>query len=1106
MLTPISTPYTSEYKPLGLESFAAPLSKMQEKFDVAKTEIDNTRYALSRLSQDDERAKKLLSDLDAKTNELSENLVRSGNYRQATQQLKSLNEFFTQNKELSGMKSNYDSYKENYKIMRDRIDGKNMTEKDFQLWDYNAKNRFKGTNYNKETGTYNTGNFTPKSFNLEKELEDKVLAIANMEPAQQLNAILNANQNVDAGQVTQQLTKYRKIGDVERSIRNFILTGDRFKNWKAEESQMEFFMENDLAKKNVLQGMSEQEDPLYFSKNIIEKAIPELQELHDSLTSIKNDEKEFNKLSPEEKAKLNQTLEENEAEMGELYSLLESNDPDVIEQKAGGIYLADELGYFDKIALAGADVVDFIHQGSISFAGGSSKKNEKLKEAQGIKRINTQINPVNVMRETSVSGGTSPGVAEENLQLEAVEYTVSDVNDVGEIVEKVLTIEPSSSVGELFQKNVSNGQMINGIYYTEGALKGLKENKSIGGVDQYPKQKEENKISDAKSYIKVENNEFATTTIGYEEMFNNRINTLADNIKANRVKLNDPNLREEEIAELEALISTDRREKYQAQYTKTAQLKDLDYLVTNYFQDMSEENLVQIIKDNAGVLELSDSDILKSVQKLKEDFNANTVSSPRFLNNVLAAMEISAKKVPREKTKALDEEHAQLLADASTEYLGKNYKELNEEEQDKLEEYLYYRTDVNEGGYENLSEEQKTVRGELFKRFNEIDYEIDAALAEVDSKFDAGEILINKIFTDYRRSKTLGSEQFFQVPEIVIDESSDAFSGGAFKSLIEDGMVSRGSQNFRVFWDPSTRQSVELDPAGLAHSYTLDAYRTDNPRFAGVDQNGDTIIAFYRKSALTDQNQNLKEWTQYVDKGETPISAATQKAIDENAQVKFSKDDLKRMQQNNPEVIYISSAGLSQKPTEEVTANFVDYIESASTIANVDNRIEFIEQQRANYAPFYMASSPEISNSYYKFANTLQHRALNKIESEVSQTAASNGVVSDPFEDANGNVVTREYDSRYQTTSEGEIIVQYTEVIRDAESFEIINQTDLPALTISNQVNLPTALAKLDLTFGTGATNNLKYTNKGGKKVPLVIANLNPSIYKDPKIMNNIIR
>ena len=33
-LTPISTPLTMEYKPLGLEAFAVPLSKLQEKFDL----------------------------------------------------------------------------------------------------------------------------------------------------------------------------------------------------------------------------------------------------------------------------------------------------------------------------------------------------------------------------------------------------------------------------------------------------------------------------------------------------------------------------------------------------------------------------------------------------------------------------------------------------------------------------------------------------------------------------------------------------------------------------------------------------------------------------------------------------------------------------------------------------------------------------------------------------------------------------------------------------------------------------------------------------------------------------------------------------------------
>jgi hypothetical protein len=1097
MLTPISTPYTSEYKPLGLESFAAPLSKMQEKFDIAKSEIDKTKYALSRLSKDDERAKKLLLDLDAKTNELSQNLSRSGNYKQATQQLKQLNEFFTSNKELSGMRSNYDSYKENYKIMRDRVDGTNMTEKDFELWDYNVRNKFKGTNYDKATGTYNTGDFSPKSFNLEKELEDKVLQIAGMEnSSQQLNAILNTNPNADPGQVSQQLIKSIEIGDVQRSIRNFILTGDRFKNWKAEEAQMEFFMKNDQAKKAVLQGMSEEEDPLYFSKNAIKRAIPELQEIVDDLTKLKNNEEEYNNLSEEQKATLNQTLKENEEKMGELYSLLDSNDPDAIEQEAGGIYLAEQMGYFDKIALAGADVVDFINEGAITFSGGNSKKNEKIKEAQAL-TINTQLNPVNVMKESSSAGGTAPGAAEENLQLEPVEYTMTDLNEFGEEIQKTVTIEPASSVGELYQNNVTDGQLINGIYFTSDVLSTLKET---------PTRRSENKITDAVGFIEFENNEYAKTTVGYEEMFDARINKLGDNIKLNQTKLLDPNLKDEEIAELESLIATDRREKYQAQFLKTSQLKDLDYLVTDYLHDKPEEELVQLIKDSAGVLEMSDEDILKSVRMMKENFNSNTVSSPRFLNNLLNTIESSSKKEGRELTQKLDAEYDQLLKDASVQFLGKNFEDLTEDEQTMLvEDYLEMRTDTMEEGYEDLPEEQRTARGELFMRYEELDREIGPALKNVDLGFNPGELLINKIFKDYRKSKTLGTEQFYQIPEIVIDESSDKFSGGQFKSLVEDSMLSRGSQNFRVFWDPSTRQSVELDPGGLAHSFTLDAYRTDNPRFAGIDQNDNVIIAFYRKSALTDQNQNLKEWEEYVDKGSTPVAASTRKAMKENAQVKFSQADLNKMQKNNPDVLYISSAGLSQKPVEQITENFVDYIESASTIANEDSRIEFIEKQRANYAPFYMASSPEIAASYNKFANTLQYRALNGIDSEINQTAASQGVISDPFQDANGNVVTREYNARYQT-QDGEIKVQYTEVIRDADSFEIVSQTDLPALTISNQVNLPTALAKLDLTFGTGATNNLKYTTKGGRRVPLVLANLNPSIYRDPKRMNNIIK
>ena len=64
-ITPLSTPLKTEYKPLGLEAFAEPLSQMQAKFDLTKNEIDKTKYAINSFgSADKERANKLLGDLD----------------------------------------------------------------------------------------------------------------------------------------------------------------------------------------------------------------------------------------------------------------------------------------------------------------------------------------------------------------------------------------------------------------------------------------------------------------------------------------------------------------------------------------------------------------------------------------------------------------------------------------------------------------------------------------------------------------------------------------------------------------------------------------------------------------------------------------------------------------------------------------------------------------------------------------------------------------------------------------------------------------------------------------------------------------------------------
>jgi hypothetical protein len=1091
-LTPLSTPFTTEYKPLGLEAFAEPLSKMKEKFDVTKSEIDKTKYALSRMSQDDERAKKLLADLDAKTQELSQNLTRSGNYRVATQQLQDLNEWFNTNPEFAGMKQNYNNYQKNYALMQKKLEKREITQDDFETWDYYVRNKFSGTNYDPTTGNYSTGNFTPKSENREKEIEDLVLKIAAMEEDQQVNAIMGINSAVDAGEIRQQLTKYRTKEDAARSIRNFITTGERFKNWKQEDAQMKFFELNDRTKKAALQGLTEDKDPYQFSRNVLIESLPELEELHDQVTKVIANPN----ATSEDIAKAKEIQAEAEEKMADIQTMLENNDVEAIEQEAAGIYVADKLGYFDKIALAGADIVDFINEGAIS-SSGSGRKSTKIKEANEVGDIATQLNPVNVMKETPLAGGTSPFNAEENIQLEPVEYTISATGADGETYEKVVEIEPSSSIGAMYQKNVD-------------VLTPF-----VGGVSKYTTGDGTVSYAQTSDYIltvHAENEALSKTTLGFEQMYDQRIATLTDDINAYKVELLDPTLTEEQEAELEAKIKDARKEKYQATYSKVGQLKDLDFLVTEYINDKSEEELVQIIKDQAGDLNLSDEDIIKDITKLKEDFEANTVSSPKFLDKELNSLIGTRKQEKNELVKNLDNEFKDLMDEAARQFMGKETSELTEAEQEQLELYVSGRMDQQEEGYENIPEEVKAERQRIFERLNAIDGEMDSALDMVDNVFSPGELLLNKIYKEYRKSKTLGSEQFYQIPQIIVDKGADKFSSGQFKALVDDGMVARGSRNSRVIWDPSTRQSIAMDPGGLKHSYTLDAYRTDTPRFAGVDQNGNVIMAFYRKSALTDQNQNLKDWQSYIDKGIQPLAETTQKRLEayeagEDVRVKFSKQELEAMQKNNPEVLYLSSEGLDYKPIETVTENFVDYIESANAIANPDNRIEFIEKQRANYAPFYMASNPKAAREYNQFANTLQYRANNGIESSISQ-GATKPAQSPPYTDAQGREVQKEYQATFQTTADKEILVQYTEVIRDANNYDNIISTDeLPALTISNQVNLPTALAKLDLTFGTGADLNLTYTAKGGRRQPLVLAFMVDSdVYRDPRRMQNIIK
>ena len=177
-ITPLSTPLKTEYKPLGLEAFAQPLSDMQAKFDVAKSQIDDTEYTLSRLSKDDDRAKEKLEDLNEKTSQLAENLIKTGNYRQATQKLKDLNKYYAKDAEILGISKNYKNYQEGLKKMQE---GK-YTKEDIDVWKAYTLGKFKGTEYDPSTGSYTEIDASPKIENLEDEIREEALKLVAMAP------------------------------------------------------------------------------------------------------------------------------------------------------------------------------------------------------------------------------------------------------------------------------------------------------------------------------------------------------------------------------------------------------------------------------------------------------------------------------------------------------------------------------------------------------------------------------------------------------------------------------------------------------------------------------------------------------------------------------------------------------------------------------------------------------------------------------------------------------------------------------------------------------------------------------------------------------------
>jgi hypothetical protein len=119
-ITPYSTPIEFEYKPLGLEGFAKPLSEMQNQYDDTLNKVDALDFDIQALSKDDPAAKEKINALMEKRNQLRDSLMNTKNFKQGARKILDLNREYTKDEDIQSIQSNAKRWQEYDKLEKER--------------------------------------------------------------------------------------------------------------------------------------------------------------------------------------------------------------------------------------------------------------------------------------------------------------------------------------------------------------------------------------------------------------------------------------------------------------------------------------------------------------------------------------------------------------------------------------------------------------------------------------------------------------------------------------------------------------------------------------------------------------------------------------------------------------------------------------------------------------------------------------------------------------------------------------------------------------------------------------------------------------------------
>ena len=258
-INPYSTPTQYQYKPLNLMAFADPLIKMQEKYDLTKSALEDADVTATSLQWvDPERARALEQIYRTKRDELIQNLLETKNYTQAASKLKQLNKAWVEDPERLALESNYKTWQERDKEEAARAAKGEITPERYRQWRDEEIRKFQagqGTNYQRNAenpyGTYNpiTGK-VGRIQDMDKEFDDTKHDIAADIKAHKWSSALRAMGIEPTSQDVQFMqSEYEKLSDVEieQKVEQYMMSLDRFKPWLKEVANYNF---NDILYKN----------------------------------------------------------------------------------------------------------------------------------------------------------------------------------------------------------------------------------------------------------------------------------------------------------------------------------------------------------------------------------------------------------------------------------------------------------------------------------------------------------------------------------------------------------------------------------------------------------------------------------------------------------------------------------------------------------------------------------------------------------------------------------------------------------------------------------------------------------------------------------------